>query len=111
MKRPRLQRVLALSGYKLDITFIDGQRAIVFLADDIRRLPGLSPLQDMAVFSTAKIADNGWTVEWEEYDIQIGADTLWLETLKSGKPKDAGCPTRQKYRDKPSAILIKGAQL
>ncbi len=42
--------------------------------------PGLAPLKDPAVFSRATLVPGeGWTVEWPDLDIQIGADTLWLD--------------------------------
>ena len=80
MKRPRLRAVVALLGHRLELTFVDGSRRIVSLAEDIQRLPGLAPLRDSEAFARARvIAGEGWTVEWEAFDIQIGADTLLLE--------------------------------
>lgn len=82
MKRPRLRSVSALSEFRLDLTFIDGSRHLVSLARDIYRLPGLSPLRDPQAFACARVIEGeGWTVEWEASDIQIGADTLLLESL------------------------------
>lgn len=80
MKRPRLQAVEALPEYRLRLTFVDGSIHTVSLAEDFDRFPGLRPLRDPAVFANAvTIEDEGWTVEWPELDIQIGADTLWLD--------------------------------
>jgi hypothetical protein len=80
MKRPRLQAVEALPEYRLRLTFVDGSVHTVSLAEDFDRFPGLRPLRDPAVFAKAvTIEDEGWTVEWPELDIQIGADTLWLD--------------------------------
>ena len=45
--------------------------------------PGLAPLRDPAAFAKAKIVPGeGWAVEWADFDIQIGADTLWLEAMQ-----------------------------
>lgn len=80
MKRPRLRHVEALPNYRLRLQFIDGSLYTVSLADEFARYPGLAPLQDPAVFSQATLIEGeGWTVEWPEQDIQIGADTLWLD--------------------------------
>lgn len=80
MKRPRLQGVETLPHYKLRLTFVDGSVSTVSLADDFVRFPGLQPLRDPAVFNTATLIDGeGWTVEWPTVDIQIGAETLWLD--------------------------------
>jgi hypothetical protein len=79
MKRPRLASVSALPGFTLSLSFIDGSRYTVSLADDVVTLPGLKPLQDGDAFAGVVLADNGWAVEWPALDIQIGADTLWLD--------------------------------
>ena len=97
MRRPRLQAVEALPEYRLKLTFIDGGIFTVSLADAFDKFPGLKPLQAVEEFSKAEVIEGeGWTVEWPELDIQIGADTLWLdaqiqnapnrETRKYGKP-------------------------
>lgn len=80
MKRPRLQAVQALPDYRLRLTFIDGRIMTVSLAHQFDAYPGLRPLQDPAAFAKAVIIEGeGWTVEWPTLDIQIGADTLWLD--------------------------------
>lgn len=80
MKRPRLESVQALSDYRLQLVFRDGSVYTVSLANAFDKFPGLRPLQDLAAFAKAQvIEDEGWTVEWPELDIQIGADTLWLD--------------------------------
>jgi hypothetical protein len=79
MKRPRLLAVEALPGYRLRLTFINNTVFTVSLADDLDKYQGLRPLKDLDMFAKAMIIKGeGWTVEWPELDIQIGADTLWL---------------------------------
>lgn len=80
MKRPRLSAVQALSDYRLALTFIDGQQLTLDLSHDLQAFPGLQPLQGTA-FEAASLGDDGWCVEWPEPDIQIGADTLYLDAL------------------------------
>ncbi|MEN5314674.1 helix-turn-helix domain-containing protein [Pseudomonas koreensis] len=81
MKRPRLSAVKALSDFRLALTFIDGQELTLDLGRDIKAYSGLQPLLDPEVFLTATLDDHGWTVEWLEPDIQIGADTLYMDAL------------------------------
>lgn len=80
MKRPRLLAVQALPDYRLRLTFVDSSVYTVSLADEFDKFPGLKPLRDPAAFAKACVIEGeGWTVEWPDHDIQIGADTLWLD--------------------------------
>jgi hypothetical protein len=79
MKRPRLQAVQALATSKLALTFINEQQFVLDLSDDLQAFPGLHPLQNAEAFAQARLGDDGWTVEWPGLDIQIGADTLFLD--------------------------------
>ena len=80
MKRPRLLAVQALPDYRLRLTFVDSSVYTVSLADEFNKFPGLRPLRDPAAFAKACVIEGeGWTVEWPDHDIQIGADTLWLD--------------------------------
>lgn len=80
MKRPRLESVHVLPDYRLRLVFRDGSIYTVSLANSFDKFPGLQPLQDKPAFAKAQIMEGeGWTVEWPELDIQIGADTLWLD--------------------------------
>jgi hypothetical protein len=80
MKRPRLSAVEVLPDYRLALTFIDGQQLTLDLNRDLQVFAGLQPLQGSA-FEGAMLGDDGWSVEWPELDIQIGADTLYLDAL------------------------------
>jgi len=89
MKRPRLKAVKALSGHRLRLTFIDGSVMDVNFAPFFDESPGLAPLRDPARFAKACIGeDAGWTVEWPDLDIQIGADTLWLDAQAQNAPDE-----------------------
>jgi hypothetical protein len=89
MKRPRLQAVEPLEDYRLRLTFIDGSTFVVSLAEEFDRFPGLRPLRDPAAFAQACLVDGeGWTVEWPPLDIQIGADTLWLDAQAQNAPDE-----------------------
>lgn len=79
MKRPRLQAVQACGNNRLALTFIDDQQFMLDMSEDLARYPGLRPLQDADAFAQAQVGDDGWTVEWPDLDIQLGADTLYLD--------------------------------
>ncbi|MFW9269095.1 DUF2442 domain-containing protein [Pseudomonas sp. NR3] len=81
MKRPRLLAVQPVLPLSLDLTFIDGQQLRLDLSADVRRYPGLQPLLEDGAFADATLGDDGWSVEWPALDIQIGADTLYLDAL------------------------------
>lgn len=88
MKRPRLQAVQARPDHQLDLKFIDGQNFTLDMSSDIEKYPGLKPLHAGKAFAGAKLGDDGWTVEWPEFDIQIGADTLYLDALAQAAPDE-----------------------
>lgn len=81
MKRPRLSSVRALPDYRLALNFIDGQQLTLDLTRDLQSFSGLRPLLEKRAFEAATLGDDGWSVEWPQQDIQIGADTLYLEAL------------------------------
>ncbi len=82
MKRPRLAAVKPLPNYKLQMTFVNGNIMTVDKGETIFAKPGLTPLRDPSAFAQVRLTNSvGWTIEWTDYDIQIGADTLWLEAM------------------------------
>jgi hypothetical protein len=89
MKRPRLSEIKALAGQRLRLNFVDGSVFTVSFAPLIEESQGLSPLRDTKAFAKATIEpDAGWSVEWPELDIQIGADTLWLDAQAQNAPDE-----------------------
>ncbi len=82
MKRPRFKALKALSGHRLRMTFIDGTVQTVDFTPLFAESPGLAPLRDPAAFAKVRIGeDSGWSAEWPDLDIQVGADTLWLDAI------------------------------
>ena len=80
MKRARLKKVEALADYTLRLTFVDDSVYSVSLEELFAESPGLAPLRNPTAFLKATIvAGEGWAVEWPDLDVQIGADTLWLD--------------------------------
>jgi hypothetical protein len=89
MKRQRFKAVKALAHHKLRMTFIDGSVMTVDFNPFFTESPGLAPLRNQAAFAKACIGDDaGWTVEWPEHDIQICADTLWLDAQAQNAPDE-----------------------
>jgi hypothetical protein len=88
--RPKLSAVSPAADYCLNVRFVDGSSGKVSLKDSIFSLPGLAPLRDPAAFSGAVLGEYGWEAEWPQFDIQIGADTLFADMLdqRSETPAD-----------------------
>jgi hypothetical protein len=89
MKRPRLTAVKALAKFHLRLTFTDGSVFTVDFTPLFDESPGLAPLRDAKAFAEAALTDGeGWAVEWPALDIQIGADTLWLDAQAQSAPDE-----------------------
>ena len=95
MKRPRLQSIKVLkvlkgkSNHSLRLQFVDASTYTVDFLPLLAESKGLAPLKDPAVFAQATLIDGeGWAVVWPEQDIQIGADTLWLDAQAQNAPDE-----------------------
>lgn len=88
MKRPRLSGVTPLDDFKLMATFINGAVFTIDFKPFFEESSGLEPLKDPAAFAGVVVDQWGWTVEWPALDIQIGADTLWLDAQAQNAPDD-----------------------
>ena len=88
--RPRLIAVSPATDYCLAVEFVDGSSGVVSLKESVFSLPGLAPLREPAAFSNAALGEYGWEAEWPQFDIQIGADTLFADMLdqRSQTPAD-----------------------
>ncbi len=89
MKRPRLESVKALPGFCLEIVFINGEKYRISLAEDVKTLPGLAPLRKGRAWFGVQADPWGWKIEWPELDIQIGADTLWMDAQAQSTTDEA----------------------
>ena len=63
---------------KLHLTWSDGTAATL----DLNAIIGVSALRDPKMFARVEVGDWGHSLIWPD-DIEIGADTLWLETLSA----------------------------
>lgn len=110
MKRPRFAALRALPGHRLHMTFINGTEATVDFAPLFAQSPALEPLRNAQAFAQVCIAeDEGWTAEWPELDIQIGADTLWLDAQAQNAP-DENTRIFAQWRARHGLSLAKAAE-
>ena len=87
MKRPCLSGIEVLDGHRLRLAFVDGSVSVLDFNPLFDESPGLARLCDPAVFATATLVEGeGWAVEWPALDLQIGADTLWLDAQAQNAP-------------------------
>lgn len=63
---------------RLQLTWSDGTAAAL----DLEMIIGASTLRDPEIFARVEIGDWGHSLVWPD-GTEIGADTLWLETLSS----------------------------
>jgi hypothetical protein len=89
MTRPRLRRARALTNFRLKLEFTDGSVRTVDFNPLFAESPGLAPLRNAKAFANVCIGkESGWSAEWPELDIQIGADTLWLDAQAQHAPDE-----------------------
>lgn len=82
---PRISRLEALPGLKLDVSFDDGRRVIYDVADDLS-LPGYSALRDvLGLFAQVQLDESRTCVFWNE-DIDLPSHALY----EYGKAVDDG---------------------
>lgn len=89
MKRPRLSGIEVLPDFRMRLTFVEGSVHTLDFRPLFDESPGLARLRDAAAFATATLIEGeGWSIEWPELDIQIGADTLWLDAQAQNAPDE-----------------------
>jgi len=88
MKRPRFKLVKPLNDFKIQATFIDDSTYIIDFKPFFKESKGLDLLKNPASFVQVEIDEWGGTVEWPALDIQIGADTLWLDAQAQNAPDE-----------------------
>jgi len=70
----KLIKIEPENNYSLNCQFDDGTVKKVNLTS-LLNLPVFQPLKDLKVFKSIK--NRSYFVEWEGYDIDLSADTLW----------------------------------
>ncbi|MTW22094.1 DUF2442 domain-containing protein [Allochromatium palmeri] len=72
----RLTAVAALSEYRLQLTYADGQHFEVDVSKWIETTQALAPLKDKTLFAQAKVGFGGHSVDWTEDTLDLGASNL-----------------------------------
>jgi Protein of unknown function (DUF2442) len=81
-----ISAVSAKPGGALSLAWSDGTKADVDISA-LLNAAALRPLRDHALFTKVQIGDWGHSLVWPG-DIEIGADTLWQETLSATNRPD-----------------------
>jgi hypothetical protein len=84
----RIAQVKPAGDSTLRITWQNGQKLDVNLAEPVRRLKGLRALRDPAMFARATVGEGGHSVVWPG-NLDMGADRLWEITLEQNGHADA----------------------
>ncbi len=80
--KPRIiTQVTALDGGILCLVWSDGTKADVDLNETLKKR-AFAALNDPDVFEKVHVGDWGHSIEWA-CEVDLGADTLWLETLSA----------------------------
>lgn len=88
LTRPRLTDAIALPDFKMQLSFRNGRLYIVDFLPLFKESKGLTPLRNAVQFAKVTVDTDGWEIEWPELDIQIGADTLWLDAQAQNAPDE-----------------------
>ena len=70
-----ITHIKALSDFRLDCVFNDGTKKIADIKPFLSA-EAFKPLADYNIFSSA-LSNEGYFVEWKNYDVYLSADTLW----------------------------------
>jgi len=74
---PKVKEVLALADYRLELTFVNGERR-VFDARAYLQYPVFQPLRNAGLFSQARVVAG--SIEWPG-EVDLSYDTLYLESV------------------------------
>jgi hypothetical protein len=70
-----ITNIKVLSDFRLECLFSDGSKKIAdikpYLNSEV-----FKPLADPHIFSSS-LSNQGYFVEWRDYDVDLSADTLW----------------------------------
>lgn len=72
----RIESAIARGEHRLAVQWDDGRRAEIDLAPLIAVRRVLAPLADPDIFHRIRIAEDGWSVEWPDCGIDLGASQL-----------------------------------
>lgn len=61
----RLESVAVTEGMTATVAYTDGRSYRIDFSGVARRLDAFAPLENLAEFATVKVADWGWSLEWD----------------------------------------------
>lgn len=70
-----ITNIKVLSDFRLECLFNDGSRKIADIKPYLSA-EAFKPLSDSRIFSSM-LSNQGYFVEWKDYNIDLSADTLW----------------------------------
>jgi hypothetical protein len=70
-----ITNIKALSDFRLECDFSDGTKKIADIKPFLSA-EAFKPLLDPGIFSST-LSNQGYFIEWKDYDIDLSADTLW----------------------------------
>jgi hypothetical protein len=82
-----ITRVRPAGASSLEVSWSDRTKAVIDLAPTLR-LPAFKVLRDPSAFARVETGDWGHSISWSTGE-EIGADTLWLQTLTAIGKDDA----------------------
>ncbi|MBV6428533.1 MAG: hypothetical protein KIPDCIKN_03068 [Haliscomenobacter sp.] len=80
---PRINYLQALPHHRLFLIFDNGEIKIYSLAERLES-PAFAPLKDEALFNTARVANGGYGVIWND-EIDLSEYELWLKGVEVSK--------------------------
>ena len=72
----RIEKVEAAPGYRLHLTWRDGQSDTIDMTGVIHGMPLFAPLRDQLAFSSVRVATYGSGIEWGDGNLDYSADSL-----------------------------------
>ena len=71
--------------FAVEVTWGDGGKDLVDLADMIGTHKVFSPLRSGDMFRHVRVGEHGWDIRWTDA-IDVSADTLWRLARQEGEP-------------------------
>ena len=80
---PRINYLEALPNYRLFLIFDNGEIKIYSLSERLES-PAFAPLKDEALFNTARLANGGYGVIWND-ELDLSEYELWEKGVEVSK--------------------------
>ncbi|MDX2071232.1 MAG: DUF2442 domain-containing protein [Haliscomenobacter sp.] len=80
---PRINYLQTLPNYRLFLIFDNGEIKIYSLSERLES-PAFAPLKDEALFNTARLANGGYGVIWND-ELDLSEYELWVNGVEVSK--------------------------